>query len=89
MEEKSSKQHTNRKSCYNERQMRTCRSCFILYRKFLLYSKRDSKVRKCKGTDPEVKKKKIVSCEKSKNKKKELKKKKMLHALQKANMRVF
>ena len=35
--------------------MRNFPSCFISYRKFLLYSKGDSKV-KNKGTDPEVKK---------------------------------
>ena len=47
--------------------MRNFLSCFILYRKFLLYSKRDCKVKKTKknkGTDPAVKNK-IVSCEKS------------------------
>ena len=57
--------------------MRNIPSYFISYRKFLLYSKGDSK-EKNKGTDPEVKN--IVSCEKSQ---------KMLHALQKTNMRVF
>ena len=57
--------------------MKNIPSYFISYRKFLLYSKGDSKV-KNKGTDPEVKN--IVSCEKSQ---------KMLHALQKTNMRVF
>ena len=48
--------------------MRNFLSCFILYRKFLLYSKRDCKVKKKKkknkGTDPAVKNK-IVSCKKS------------------------
>ena len=51
--------------------MRNIPSYFISYRKFLLYSKGDSKV-KNKGTDPEVKN--IVSCKKSQ---------KMLHELQK------
>ena len=41
--------------------MKNFRSCFILYKTFSLYSKRDSKVKKNKGTDPEVEK--IVSCE--------------------------
>ena len=46
--------------------MRNFRSCFILCKTFSLYSKRDSKVKKHKGTDPEVKE--IVSCEKNKKK---------------------
>ena len=54
-------------------------SGFILYKTFSLHSKRDSKVNKNNGTDPEVKKNSLM------RKKSE----KMLHVLQKANMRAF
>ena len=39
---------------------RNFRSGFILYKTFSLHSKRDSKVKKNNGTDPEVKKNSLM-----------------------------